>query len=64
MENNLELPHILKAKDVQTYLRISKGKVYELFKNEDFPAVKFDGSLRVFKEDFLNWVEQQRQKVN
>lgn len=60
MQKNLELPHVLTAKDIQSFLSVSKGKAYEIFKLKDFPTLIIGGSKRVLKEDFLIWVEQQK----
>lgn len=60
MEKNLELPHVLTARDIQSFLCVSKGKAYEIFKLKDFPTLSIGGSKRVLKEDFLKWVEQQK----
>ncbi|AOH54444.1 DNA-binding protein [Peribacillus muralis] len=64
MEKNLELPPVLTAKDIQIFLSVSKGKAYEIFKLKDFPTLVIGGSKRVLKDDFLNWIEQQKGRVN
>lgn len=60
MEKNFELPHVLTAGDICKHLNISKSKAYELFKLEGFPVLAIGGTKRVYKEDFLNWVESQK----
>lgn len=57
MEKNLNLPHILTAKDIQLYLRISKGKAYNLMNEEGFPTVTIGGNKRVKRDDFLTWID-------
>ncbi len=51
---------MLKASDIQEYLGVSRSKAYSIMKKEDFPAINFDGTVRVKREDFLNWVEQKK----
>ncbi|MDQ0412678.1 helix-turn-helix transcriptional regulator [Mesobacillus stamsii] len=59
--NNLEqLPSILTAKDVQDFLQISKSRAYELFKEESFPAIVIGGNKRVYRDEFLEWVDTRK----
>lgn len=55
-----DLPHVMTAKNIQEYLNISISKAYELFKESDFPVINIGGSKRVFKDDFLQWIEQRK----
>ncbi|CAH0187462.1 MULTISPECIES: helix-turn-helix domain-containing protein [Peribacillus] len=64
MQNNLGLPQVLTAKDIQSFLCVSKGKAYEIFKQKDFPTLVIGGTKRVLKDDFLNWIEQQKGRRN
>lgn len=58
------LPQSLTAKDIQKYLQISKSKAYLLFHEEDFPTIKFGGSKRVDRDEFLQWVESRKVSSN
>lgn len=60
LQKNLELPQILRVKDVQVYLNISRPSAYRLFDKEDFPSFSIGGNKRVDKEDFLNWLDKQK----
>lgn len=60
MQKNFDLPPVLTASDIQAYLQISKGKAYELFKKPGFPTIFIGGNKRVNKDEFLNWVEEQK----
>jgi hypothetical protein len=60
LKKNLDLPQVMKAQDIQAFLNISRGKAYGLFKEEGFPALNIGGSKRVYKEDFLKWVDKQK----
>jgi excisionase family DNA binding protein len=57
------LPHILTAKEIQEFLNVSKGKAYELFKEEGFPTISIGSSKRVYRDDFIAWVDKQRRGV-
>ncbi len=63
MQRNIDLPHVLTAKEIQVFLNISKGKAYELFKAKGFPTITLGGSKRVYKDDFLEWLEKQKSEV-
>ncbi|WP_050613284.1 helix-turn-helix domain-containing protein [Bacillus testis] len=60
MEKNFSLPQMLTAGDIQHFLKISKGKAYELFKEEGFPTIVIGKNKRVLKDDFLKWIESQK----
>jgi hypothetical protein len=64
LENNFSLPHVLTANDIQGYLNISKSKAYDLFKQDGFPAIVIGGNKRVYKDDFLLWIEKQKKVSN
>ena len=63
MRNKDELPDILTAQQIATYLGISRKKVYELLQLKDeaggIPCFLIGASKRVMKEYFLRWVEEQ-----
>ncbi|GGE56038.1 hypothetical protein GCM10011391_38800 [Pullulanibacillus camelliae] len=66
MKTFKELPEILTAQDIATYLGISRRRVYELFQlhPEHGGIVNFDigFSKRVQKEDFYQWMQDQKKK--
>jgi excisionase family DNA binding protein len=53
------LPAVLTLKHVQDVLGISRPKTYELAHTRGFPAVRFGRAIRVPREAFLRWLEQQ-----
>jgi len=61
-----ELPEILTAQIIATYLGISRRKVYELFqtvpKRGGIPNFDIGASKRVEKKDFTHWIEDQKSK--
>lgn len=53
------LPFVLKMKDIQQITGLSKPKVYELAHTRGFPMVRFGRAIRVPREAFLQWLDQQ-----
>lgn len=62
MDNNgrsHELPDnkpLLRAAEVAAYLDISKSTVFRLIKQGEIPARRFGNSIRIRREDVLNYV--------
>lgn len=65
MDKN-ELPDILTAQHIATFLKISRRRVYELFQlkpeHGGIPNFDIGASKRVDKIDFFVWIEKQKQK--
>lgn len=59
-----ELPEILTAQHIASYLGISRRKVYELFqivpKHGGIQNFDIGSSKRVEKKDFLAWIEAKK----
>ena len=53
------LPAVLTLKHVQEVLGISRPKTYELAHTRGFPVMRFGRAIRVPREAFLRWLEQQ-----
>jgi len=53
------LPLLLKVKDIQDILNISKNSAYELVNSKNFPAIKIGRCLRIPRDSFKEWVERQ-----
>lgn len=66
MKHLEQLPDMLTAQHIATFLQISRRRVYELFQmKEDVGGIRnFDigNSKRVDKEDFIRWIETQKEK--
>lgn len=58
-----DLPLVLQAKDIQAILGISKGKTYELMNSRDFPTIYLNKRMVVFKDAFLDWLNQDKRKI-
>lgn len=59
-----DLPEILTAQHIATYLGLSRRRVYELFqtnqKSGGIPNFDIGNSKRVEKKDFLAWIEARK----
>jgi hypothetical protein len=59
-----ELPEILTAKHIATYLGLSLRRVYELFrinqKSGGIPSFDIGNSKRVEKKDFILWIDARK----
>ena len=53
------LPAVLTMKDVQDMLGLSRPKTYELAHTQGFPVVRFGRAIRVPRDKFLTWLDQQ-----
>jgi len=64
--NKDELPEILTAKLIASYLGLSRRRVYELFqtvpKHGGIPNFDIGASKRVEKKDFLEWIDTRKQE--
>lgn len=64
--NKDELPEILTAQHISSYLSISRGTVYELFKRKPgaggIPNFEIGLSKRVERKDFFEWIDARKQE--
>lgn len=58
------LPMVLKPADVRLVLDVSRNTVYEIFHREDFPCFRVGKQLRISREQFFLWMEQQAEKAS
>lgn len=62
-----DLPDIITADILANFLHLSKRRVYELMDiNPEYggiPKVQIGRSKRVFKPDFIKWLDQRREVV-
>ncbi len=54
-----ELPLVLTMRHIQEITGLSKPKVYELAHTRGFPVVRFGRALRVPRDAFLRWLNEQ-----
>ena len=48
------------VKDIVAMKLCSQAQAYNLFNSKSFPTIRVGSALRVRKEDFWEWVEQQK----
>lgn len=48
---------ILTVVETATYLKICRVNAYKLFNSEGFPCFKIGKSLRIHKNDLLQWLK-------
>jgi excisionase family DNA binding protein len=62
MENATQLPPILTVADIRAYLGVSRQTAYEIVNRNDFPKVRFGKLIRISRDTFLRWFEQQSEQ--
>ncbi|SHJ65763.1 helix-turn-helix domain-containing protein [Desulfofundulus thermosubterraneus] len=53
-----ELPLFLTPPQIAQLLQISRSAAYALVKSKGFPAVKIGRSVRVYREAFIRWMQE------
>lgn len=57
----IELQELMTVKEVREYLKCSNAKAYEICKsNKNKFAFRIGNSYRIRKNDFINWVNEQK----
>ena len=59
MQTIEEMPQILTAQHIASYLHISERRAYEVMELKGFPLIRLGRSKRVTKEGFIRWLEDQ-----
>jgi excisionase family DNA binding protein len=54
-----ELPAVLNVRQVQEILGLSRLKTYEVIHGAGFPAVRFGRVIRIPKDAFFRWLDEQ-----
>jgi excisionase family DNA binding protein len=54
-----ELPLVLTMKDIQDITSLSRPKAYELAHKQGFPVIRFGRAIRVPRDAFLRWLNEQ-----
>jgi len=52
------LPLMLKVKDLQRVLGISRNHAYEMVNSYNFPLVRLGRSIRIPREELRIWIEK------
>lgn len=58
-----EYPIVLKAKQVAEILGVSPPTAYEYMRQTDFPSFKVGSSVRVLRDKFFEWMENQSKRT-
>jgi excisionase family DNA binding protein len=53
------LPVLLSASHIEDLTGLSKTMVYDLLAREGCPTVRFGRSIRVWRDEFIRWLEEQ-----
>ncbi|MGN1156712.1 MAG: helix-turn-helix transcriptional regulator [Agathobacter sp.] len=51
---------LMSMKEVQEYLGLGRDKTYALFRLRDFPAIKFNKSAVIYRNDLDSWLKEHR----
>ena len=51
---------LITVQEMANFLRISRTKAYEIIKNDTFPKLKIDKSIRIFKNELLEWLKNNK----
>lgn len=61
-----ELPEILTAQHIASYLQISRKTIYSLMESKPdaggIPTMRIGGSKRVLLDDFVQWMNERKEK--
>lgn len=58
--SNMTNKEFLCVKDIVEMGLCSQAQAYNLFNSKSFPTIRVGSALRVRKEDFWKWVDQQK----
>lgn len=64
--NPNDLPYLMTAADVASFLQISRNRVYEMMRLSSFPTIALNDGLksnkRVKREDLLEWIDSHKKQ--
>lgn len=56
-----QLPELLTIEHLAAYLNVSERTADEYMGNPDFPLIRLKRSKRVFRDDFLDWLQSKKE---
>ncbi|CRH88995.1 Helix-turn-helix domain [Chlamydia trachomatis] len=56
-----QLPELLTVEHLAAYLNVSERTADEYMGNPDFPLIRLKRSKRVFRDDFLDWLQSKKE---
>lgn len=54
-QNKTNEPTVLKVKDIQNILSLSKTRAYDLMKEPPFPVLRLGNTIRIPAKSFYEW---------
>jgi excisionase family DNA binding protein len=57
-ENKINIPHLLKGKDIAEILNISRSFAYYIMQSGEIPTVRLGHSVRVRPQDLTDYIEK------
>ena len=61
--NWADLPDVISVEEASAVVRVSKDKIYELTKRGGFPCVRIGKRIRISRDLFRKWIENNGQMV-
>ena len=58
----MDRPAILTVDDVKQLLHLGNDKAYKLFRQDDFPSFKIEGTNYIMEDKFYEWLGQLHQQ--
>lgn len=59
-----DLPIVLKPKHVAEILGIANSTAYEYMRMSDFPAIEVNGTIRVMRDRFFEWLSNMERNTS
>ena len=59
----IELPEVIKPKDLIEYLNCSKTTAYELCRRRDFPSFRIGRNYYIRSDKISEWIERESKKA-
>ena len=58
LKDKNEFPLVMKARDVAEAMGISKRNAYHVMSMPDFPVIRINKMMMVYRESFFVWLER------
>lgn len=57
------MEHLMTILELREFLNISRSKAYDLVKINGFPTIKVGKSIRIYKNDLIEWLQKQKNVI-
>lgn len=54
---------LITVQEMANLLRISRTKAYDITKDNDFPKIKIDKSIRIIKSELWEWLKNHKNVI-